>query len=161
MEIILITASLAGMGLYQLWQWVGAGMGINDRTRYYGLGAMILLALMAHIAHADKWRMFDDYRSSPMQKILELTDKINEIDAKGVTAVGIHPVLASGVHYFTNKDIVYFSPETVEELIQDGRLKEAFSVYDIELAAGFSKNASAKIKEQTGAEVILLNSDSD
>ena len=79
---------------------------------------------------------------------MELTDKINKNDVKGVVAVGIHPVLADGVYYFTNRDIVYFGPVTVEKLIQNKRLKEVFNIYGVKVVAGYSADLTEQIKRE-------------
>jgi len=153
LELSLIAASLTGLGVYQFWQWSSENVGAKGWLRL-GLGMTIFILVAGHLAHTDKWKLFDAYRSSNMGVVLEFSDKLEQIKNKGVIAAGVHPDFASGLYYLTDRDIVYFSSNTVKELIGNGKLKNAFEVYHVRTAVGFSEDLSADIKKITNAEVI-------
>lgn len=154
MEIILIAAALAGLGFYQLWRWLNHALDLTKRRQQLALGGLILLMLLAHLVYADRWRLYDTYRSSYIGTILQFSDTLKTVTDPGVIAVGVHPSFAYGLYYFNNRDMVFFNPATVEELIKNGQLKTALDRYHVKTAVGFSTAASADIKRLTGLATI-------
>lgn len=153
LELAFIAALLTGLGTYQLWQWMSAGTGAKGRA-HLGVGAILTVLLFGHFIYADKWKLYDVYRSSYMGTVLDFSDTVSEIKNKGVIAAGIHPDFASGLYYLTDRDIVYFSTKTVKELLASGNLKDVFEVYGIQTAVGFSEDISTDIQRMTRVDVI-------
>jgi hypothetical protein len=69
-----------------------------------------------------------------------------------VVAVGIHGDAAYEVAYTTNRDIIYFHPETVRRLADEGRLNEVLRTYDVRFAVGYDNISSA----EAGVPVIEI-----
>lgn len=152
LEIVFIVALLVGLGVNHLIQRVDR----PDKIKLI-LIFILTLSIFGHLFYADKWRLFDAYRSSHIKSALELSQKVNSINNEGVVAAGVHPGFAYGLYYLTDKDTIYFSPETVKSLIERNKLKEAFGYYQVKTAVGFSKETSDSIKRLVDVEVIPLD----
>lgn len=151
LEIILIPATLVGLGIWQITEFLKP-VGMRKTI----IGGMILLFVLGHLIYANKWALYDSYRSSHWPNAVIMADKVKTA-GPGVIAVGIHPTFAPGLNYLTNRNIIYFNPEIVGELITNGKLKEAFDIYHVKTVVGFSDSVSQTIKKITGAEFILLD----
>lgn len=125
-----------------------------SRARFYLVTGGLLLLLMAQLGQSTKWRMHDDYRSSNIEPVIKLSDILNKEGSDGPYAVGIHPDAAYALNYFTDKDVVYFNTDTVRELLEFGKLKEAFSSYNVKEAVGYPFDLSSKIEKATGIPAI-------
>jgi len=151
LEIIFIFATLTGLGV----QWLIDHINLGSFKKYF-FGAILLLSILGHLSYANWWRLYDTYRSSHMGITLEISEKINEIEINGRVAVGIHTGVSYGVYYFTDKDIIYFNPNTIKKLIKENKLKEAMELYDVGLIVGYSPEISTIVEEGLGIPTIKI-----
>lgn len=152
LEVAFPTAALAGAGVWQIAEWLRP-RGIAPMKA----GAALTLCLLAVLALASILRLRTGYRSSYGAAVAEATLKL-EGNGAGTLAAGLHPNFAYGLAYFTDRDVVYFSQRTVEALIAEGKLKEAFDAYGVDQAAGFSASSSPEVRKATGAEPVEITS---
>lgn len=150
LEIIFIPAILTGLGIWQIAEFLKP---INMRKTV--VSGMVLSFVLGHLAYANKWSLYDSYRSSRWADAISVADKV-KLAGPGVIAAGIHPTFANGLNYLANRDIIYFNPNTTEELIANGKLKEAFEIYHVKTVVGFSDSVSNSIKKMTNATVINI-----
>ncbi len=148
LEIILVPAILTGLGIWQITEFIKP-ININKNI----ISGVILLFVLGHLTYANKWSLYDSYRSSRWVDAVNAADKV-KLAPRGVIAAGIHPTFANGLNYLTNRDIIYFNPGAIEKLIANGKLKEAFEIYNVKTAVGFSDSASNSIKKMTNATII-------
>jgi hypothetical protein len=141
LEIIFIAAVLVGVGLYQLVE-----MFKIIRIKQSVVVLVIMLFVSGHMVYAGKWKLYDAYRSSYFGTALDLVNRGSELKKSGVVAVGAHPTVASAFYYLANRDVVYFSPDTIQELIDNGKLKDAFNIYNVKSSFGYPSNMSNQIK---------------
>jgi len=117
---------------------------------------IILIALYSLVLsnHVYWGRIYD--KSSNLE-IKFLADKIKEkeINSTDVIAIGSrhgHPVL----NYLTNKSIVYFDPTTIDDLLLDQKLQQAFDIYNVKYIAGYSEEMSNNIENNSQVENISI-----
>lgn len=150
MEIIFIFSTLTGLGLFRLIEIINAGT-LNKIT----VSSIIFILFIGHLAYANKWKMHDIYRSSKEAVVLDIKSKmISQDDTGGVYAVGIHPSSVYSLNYNLDHDVVYFDPGTVENLIFEKKLKEAFGIYNISTVLGYGEDLTEKIKSQVSVRSI-------
>jgi len=152
LEVIFIAGSLCGLGLYQLWHWLAGFLSLK-KGQQYSLGLILIIFIVGHLVYADKWRLYDSYRSSYMGAMIKYSELVSEGDG-GAIAVGVHPGFADGIYYFSNRDVIYFSPNTVTNLIKDGGLSSAFKKYNVATVVGFNGDLSLQINKLTGLKVV-------
>jgi len=140
LEIIFVVASLVGVGLYQILE-ILKTIPIRQST----IAVFLLVFIIGHLIYSGKWNLFDAYRSSYFGAAFELAKKEQDLNSSGVIAVGAHSVFAYAFYYLTNHDVIYFNPNTIEELIKDKKLKEAFGIYKVKSAFGYSSDLSKQI----------------
>jgi glycosyltransferase involved in cell wall biosynthesis len=158
LEIYLVVIVCLGLGIKEVLEMFKA------RGVFKIFPAGIVLALLClHLIYADKWRLFDAYRSSQgVRDGVQAAASVLETDGEAdVVAVGVHPSFADQIYYLTDRDVVYFSPETVATLIKNGDLSHALSVYRVKTVVGFSKEASEALRKETAIRVISLPSTSE
>lgn len=143
MEVIFIFSVLTGLGLYRLSEIIS-----NGRSKKL-IALSVLILFIGHMAYADKWKIHDVYRSSKEETVLSIVNELNkQKELEGVYAVGIHPSSAYSLNYRLDHDLVYFDPLTVEKLISEKKLKEAFDIYKISAVLGYGEDLTKKIKSQ-------------
>jgi len=140
-EIIFMAAVLTGLGLYQLLELLKP-----LRFKQLIMSGILLVFIVGHLIYADKWQLFDSYRSSYFGAAIEMAKAEQDIKNTGVIAVGTHSTFADAFYYLTNRDVIYFNPSTIEELIKNGKLKEAFDIYKVKSALGYTSNLSNRMK---------------
>lgn len=150
MEIIFIFSTLTGLGLFRLIEIINAGT-LKKMT----VSSIIFILFIGHLAYANKWKMHDIYRSSKEEILLDIKNNIiKQGDTGGVYAVGLHPSSVYYMNYSIDQDIVYFDPITVENLISNNKLKEAFGIYNISAVLGYGEDLTEKIKSQVSVRSI-------
>ena len=150
METIFISSTLTGLGLLRLIEILSA-----ETLKKTAVSLIIPILFMSHLAYANKWKLHDIYRSSKEEIILDLKSNIiSQGDAGGVYAVGVHPSSVYSLNYNIDHDVVYFDPITVENLISNGKLKEAFGIYNISAVLGYGESLTEKIKSQVSVRSI-------
>ncbi len=151
MEVVFIFAILTGLGLHYLIE-ILSGEGILKRIVSF---VIVTTLFIGHLAYANKWKLHDIYRSSKEEVVLSLRNKLNsQNDVGGVYAIGIHPSSVYSLNYHIDHDMVYFDHKTIEKLIFQKRLKDAFTTYNISFVAGYSKELTDKIKSQVSVQSL-------
>ncbi len=127
------------------------------KGKHRNIGIFVLALFMVfHFSLANKWMLHDEYNGSKIEIITELADKINEegLNKKSdIIAVNIHSTLQT-LNYYTNQNIIYFDIETVNRLLDEHKLNEAFNEFGVSRVIGFDSDVSEEIVGQTDAEVI-------
>ena len=72
----------------------------------------------------------------------------------GAYAVGVNAAVAYGLAYYSQRDVIYFNNETVERLLAENKLAEAFSHYGVTKAVGYSSEMSSQIVKTLKIPVI-------
>lgn len=149
MEIIFIIASLVGLGCSRLVELVHQE-GFSQKASL----AAVLILLAGNLFAGNRWRLFDEYRSSRISKGVEIVELISRgnLDKKSVIAVGTRSEVAYMVNYETDRSTVYFHPDTLASL-SDLQLKEAFAKYGVTHAAGFEEEELGRMK-RVGTDIL-------
>ena len=106
-----------------------------------------------------KWRLHDDYRSSTLGPVLEAIEVIDQYKIVGPYALGIHSDAAYSLNYYSDSNVVYFHPDTIGELLQSKKLKEAFALYGIKSAIGYPSVEATQIESTLHINTISWDKD--
>ena len=148
-EISILLSLFTAVGFVEL------GKNLSYKKTWYVIG---LLAVLGNLAAADKWRLYDSYRSSKAGLVEAIVTQVPVADVPGVIAIGIHPDAAYEFAYLTNHDTIYFNPATIQELYDQKKLKAVFAQYHVSGAIGFSTDLSNDIIQQAGVPAISVSS---
>ena len=114
------------------------------------------LLFVLNLVQANKWSLFDYYRSSVMEQTVEISQSINNLGLdpkKESIAIGIHPNAVYIANYLTDLNFTYFNEKTITNFgIEE--LRKAFKDYKITRFTGFTQELSKKIKEITKLDSI-------
>lgn len=146
---------LVSLGAYWLIQFFSQ-LTISSRAKY-SLILIFLFCLFGHLIIADKWMFHEEYQTSGMKIILNLSQAVrkSQVSHQEVMAAGLHPNMPFSLNYWTDLNFVYFAPETIERLLREKQLKKAFDYFEVTKIIGYSEELSQSIIDQTGAENIL------
>ncbi|MEK7154340.1 MAG: hypothetical protein AAB792_02175 [Patescibacteria group bacterium] len=142
-ELIFPIVTLSSLGLFELFKMIKNALGPKV-GRCVATGLFLLFIL--HLGQADKWRLFDDYRSSINALVINFVNSPDFKNIKGPIAVYIHQNVAFTLNYYSDREVVYFDSQTVEENLKAGKLKNIFAIYGIKAAFGYSSDLSSQIK---------------
>lgn len=100
------------------------------------------------------------YDNSSVPRVLSYVAAVDKsgIDRDKLVATPLSPNDAYSLNFSTDQTVVVFANETVEELIQQNKLKEAFDKFQVKYVLGYSPEITAKILEQTEVENIADSS---
>jgi len=139
LEISFPLSLLGALGCYQLIKTM------LDKKKF--LIILFVLFLFGHLILANKWMYHEEYNTSNMTEAIEIAECINSQPINNeVIAVNIHPELPDYLNYYTNKNIIHFSQETINKLLNQGRLDQAFEKYDVRWIIGFDQEVAENIK---------------
>ncbi|MFH1671588.1 MAG: hypothetical protein ABH889_02345 [Candidatus Portnoybacteria bacterium] len=156
MELRLPIALSISLGVVWLTDHI-MGLSFSKNIKYLVI-AVFLLFLIFHFGLSNKWMLHEEYGTSKADVIRELAQVINreQLDKQNdVIAVNIHPVLQA-LNYYTDQNIIYFSSQTVERLLEQNKLTEAFKEFGVTKIIGFDPDLSQRITEQTGLNSLGL-----
>lgn len=150
MEIVFVFSTLIGLGLVRLIEIMS-----SETLKKTTVGFVIFILFAGHLTYANKWKFHDIYRSSKEEIVLDIKSKIiNQEDLGGVYAIGVHPSSVYSLNYQIDHDVVYFDPDTIENLILSQKLKESFDIYNISAVLGYSEDLTEKIKSQVSVYAV-------
>jgi hypothetical protein len=113
------------------------------------------LILINHVVLGDKYDR--DYVPRSMA-YAELINKSNIQDVDVIAVPGSFPAQLLTLNYLTEKSFVLFSPETVEKLYTENKLKKALETFNVKYVLDYSDTISKKLVEQGKAINISSNS---
>jgi len=112
------------------------------------------LVLVNHVAWS---KIYDNNNNLMVQAYSQEIEKLNIVD-KDVIAVNLTTNAMYNLNYLTNKSVVIFRSETVEDLLEKNKLDWAFEQFSVKYILGYSDELSEKIINQT--DIINITSDS-
>jgi hypothetical protein len=155
-ELVFPIVVLSSLGLFELMK-VAKGTVGSKAGSLFAAGLFLLFIL--HLGQSDKWRLFDDYRSSRVAPVIDLINSPDFKNTQGPIAVGIHPGAVFSLNYYADRDAVYFDGRTVESGLKEGKLKNIFSIYGIKTVFGYSPELSSQIKSVLKIPVFSYGND--
>lgn len=120
----------------------------------------ILLAVLYHLITVDHiaWsRTYDNNNNLIIEAYGQEVKKL-DINDKDVIAVSLDSPAIHHLNYLTNKSIVLFRPETIENLLEKEKLNFAFGQFKIKYILGYPDELTEEIVSQV--DVINIASDS-
>ena len=120
------------------------------------LSVLVVLILIINGVFDAKWMFHEEYTTGNLSRINDLVTlvKQNNPDKNQVMAVSDSTVILNGLHYLTDQTLIFFHPATVSKLIEENKLAEAFSKFDVKYAIGFSPEVSDYIEGNNIARVL-------
>lgn len=156
-EIRFIIVTLSAIGFYQLA--VLLSDYFKDQKKLTkSINVILVGLLLIQILLVTKYIFGRQYESNNIMvvayPIIQTINSSNIDVTKDIIAVGFHPSLAGVLNYYTNKNLVYFSEETINDLAPKGKLKEAFAIYQVNKIIGYNSSMTKDIIDATGVEEI-------
>lgn len=120
--------------------------------------SVLLFGTFVYLLGIDYWMFSREYGGENIAvKIHPLIEVLNNsnLDSKSdVVAVGVHSAVVGILNYYTNKNYIYFDPQTLERLVEEKKVNEAFEYFGVTHIAGFDNNLSQRVSEVTDVLVI-------
>ena len=118
--------------------------------------AVICLALY-HLVLVNHVALGKQYDKDFVPRSIAYSQEINKFDIKDeevIAVPGTFPGQEATLNYLTNKSFVIFRDSTLEKLLDDGEIKQAFEAFGVKYILGYSDELSARIVEQSEATNI-------
>ena len=77
-----------------------------------------------------------------------------DLNDKNIIATGYHPSVPLALNYYTNKNFIYFHPETIKKLLAEKSLQSAFDKFGVSHIIGFENDLNNQIHNQTTVNII-------
>lgn len=138
LEIRLVLAIFITYGAWKIGHIIKDHSDNNGIKKIIAIGLMVFLS--AQLFYSNKWLFHQDYEISYYPKAIIVADKIKEIKANDddIIAVDHNQNAPFMLNYLTDKSFLYFSPETIDKLEKENKLKEVFKTMGVTKA--FIKN---------------------
>jgi hypothetical protein len=145
---------LISLGIYYLFDFVGR-LGLKKNFKYLVL-ILISLCIILHFMQANKWMLHEEYNTSNMETIMSFVSLIDkeEIGDKDVVVTSHHPGTPLVLNYYTNKNFIYFHPETIKKLLAEESLQSAFQKFGVTHIVGFDSDLNNQIYNQTLVNIV-------
>lgn len=155
-EIRLIIVALSAFGFFKFLKVIFEDQK-NSLKKNLWLG-LIFIFLFYQFFLTTKFILGRAYEGNNLMTLaVPLIEKVNSLQISpknDVMAVDTHPALIGALNYYTNKNYIYFAPETVKKLITEKKLKEAFAYYGVTYAIDYGQDLNQGILDQTEIKII-------
>jgi len=167
MDFSWIIAALVSLGLVGIEPFLKNYYQFGKNTKLFYIFVIFITLYSLVLANHVQWgRSYDDTQYLATKYLAEKivtypsvasgqTDNKIIIGDNEVIAVGrrtLHP----GLNYLTEKSVVFFSPESVNKLVKNKQLQEAFDKFNIKYIIGYSEEVSDLIIENSNAKNIAI-----
>jgi len=100
--------------------------------------------------------LHEEYNTSNMKIVMSFVDIIEKEDLnnKNIIATDYHPSVPLALNYYTNKNFIYFHPETIKRLLAENSLQSVFDKFRVSHIIGFENDLNNQIHNQTQVIVI-------
>lgn len=151
LEFIIVLA--IALGFYWMLKMLWDSSFFGKRVKFV-LVITIFLFTMSHLVQANRWMLHEEYTGDMQQAIETVAKYVNtkNLTNKDVIAVGMTQRAPYALNYFTDLNYVYFDPSTLERLLSENRIKEAFTRYKVDKILGYTPELSEKVIKATGVE---------
>jgi hypothetical protein len=145
LELEFIFVLTISFGVYKIFELL-LKSGLAKKYQYVLIGAIMAL-IAAHLLDANKWMLHEQYRGDKQETVAGIAQNINDrhLSAADVIAVGLEPRTTFIFNYYTNLNYVYFNPETLDRLLKEGRVAEAFGKYKVNYVLGYSPELTSRL----------------
>lgn len=150
---------LAALGLSVLVRAIADYLKINDKKIpiVYLIVLLLVLYNLVLVNHVVWSNSYNQSNSLMLEAYSQEIKKLN-ISSEDIIGVDLSPDQIDNLNYLTNKSLVYFTSDTVNDLLNKNELKEAFDKFGVKYVLAYSDEMIKKITQQ--AEVINIASDS-
>lgn len=141
------------LGLFLLLKFLYDNSYFIQRVKYV-LISLIFIFLIMHLVQANRWMSHEGYTGDLEQTMESVGKYVNskKLSDKDVIAVGISGRMPYALNYYTDLNYVYFDSSTLERLLSENRLKEAFTKYNVDKILGYAPELSEKVVKATEVE---------
>jgi hypothetical protein len=150
---------LMSLGVYMILKFIWQS-GLKSKTKHFLIIGLLLVVLF-HLIHADRWMLHESYENSNMEETFSLAksieEKKQEINKRtDVIAVGGPDNQAPTViNWYTDFSCVYFNSDTVEKLLEENKLRWAFNEFGVTHVVGFD-SLNKEIANATDVKIMDL-----
>lgn len=124
-------------------------------------GLAMLAFFLYHLVLVNHVVLGREYDSDFVPRSVRYGEEIEKNKVKDIDVIAIpgdFPSQSDMLCYLTGQSFIVFRSPTIEKLVKDNKLKEAFEFFGVKYVLGYSDKLSEQIKIQTGAVNIASNS---
>ncbi|MFH1456762.1 MAG: hypothetical protein ABIF17_01455 [Patescibacteria group bacterium] len=153
-ELRFLIVLLVALGVYYLFDFIFK-LSIKNNFKYVIL-ILISGCVILHFIDCDKWMLHEEYNTSNMEAVTNFVQIIKKqnLTNQDVIALDYHPGVAFALNYYTNKNFVYFHPETIKKLLAENKLQFAFEKFGVTHIIGFDDNLISQVQLKSNVKVI-------
>ncbi|MDD5032962.1 MAG: hypothetical protein PHC85_02525 [Candidatus Pacebacteria bacterium] len=151
---------LSSLGVFYLLSVFKEQSGFSGK-KFYSLSFFLIFVSLFNLYLANRLAFGLIYgETNSVLKIEDYARRMkDEKTEKDITAVGFGLQDSSALNYLSEKSLVIFNPETVERLIEENKLKEAFDYFEVDYVLGYNDVLSEKIFESSGIKSFPLKAE--
>ena len=144
-----VFALLAGVGI------AGIGKVLAEHHPKISTNKMIFVIVLiasAQLVQANRGNFAKLYARSTVPMSYAAAEQLNALPEDSVVAF---PIAYRDYFYFWEGEKIYFHLETVDRIIESGKLKEAFDHYGVTHVVGYPKETNVQIRRRLPRVVVL------
>lgn len=144
MDVAWILAPIAAVGVTTLSQALATKF---PRFTSSTVSLFLLSVVSLHLLQMNRLEFARRYRDPPIARVLAAASSIKNTPAGAVIAVAPHLWSNAAVSYLTGRTIAFFREETLDRLVAEKKLDEAFDRYGVTHIIGYGSDATQKMKK--------------
>ncbi len=115
-----------------------------------------VLLLIGHFIEADRWMFHEEYSTGRTAENLAVVAAVKKADLGKNDVLAIDTYSMALINYYNDINVIRFSPETLEKLIKENKLKDAFAKFGVTYIVGYDSSINKEITKTTKVKVIKL-----
>lgn len=131
LEIRLVLVAFIAFGAWKIGQIIKNVFDSNWTKNITIIGFIVFLSTQLLVSN--KWLFHQDYEISFYPKAVDIAEQVKKIGVSDsdIIAVDYNQNAPLMLNYLTDKSFIYFSPETINKLEKNGKLKEVFKTMGV------------------------------
>ena len=151
MDFVWLLALLMVLGLFYIFNIFKERFNLSGRKSLI-LGLIIIGSMIYHLILVNHVVLGKLYDKDAVPRSIAYSDKIKDMEIKNDEVIAV-PNDFSGqietLNYLTNKSLVVFRESTLDKLLKENKIKQAFEIFRVKYILGYSDEISDKITTQT------------
>ncbi len=125
----------------------------------YVLFVTAVIFTLVHLIDANKWMLHENYRGDMQGVMIDVAAHLNgrQLTDKDVIATGFGTRSQYILNYLTGLNYIYFNPETLQRLIKENRLTDAFKIYNVNKIIGYTSELSDAVAKAAKVESLATD----
>ncbi|MDO8648437.1 MAG: hypothetical protein Q7R81_01510 [Candidatus Peregrinibacteria bacterium] len=156
MDVGWVLALLAAIGIVDIADTLAPAL---KRLSGTALTVLITVVLALQLLQANRVKLAREYSRTIVADTVAAAEEIAKVIPEAIVAMPLPPMRLEQIGQMSGRSVVLFDPTTIERLLQEKKLPEAFEKYGVTHIARFESDLSTQMKRAVPSLTVIPDRD--